>query len=333
MRYTTRIISKDLETIPFDRAFRLADDAADLALATQLQIQQQKFDEAVSRLESAYTNTHEAPSEVSFADQVSLQPLDKTRIVKLARQKSLVEEFIPQYKLDTILQTHVMPQIIRWLAKNYSQQWLREIMTAEGKIDGKLAANKIFDFSREWDRGLYYFLMLDARSSYLKTQYKGEAKQYCSLVPLILYAFKLAHSIPYEQWDPKTLHYVVNTSLCDAMLCDPPPISREELLEIREMGLVYKTGVKAGEPRNPATTYKLYGVQSTAVGGLPELAQTMLTQIWCAHPANRTKYMVLDPHNWDNIPAPLVPENLFHQEKTYKPNYKHEDGGADLPWL
>ena len=130
MKYTTRIITKDLESIPFDRAFRLCDDAAELALATQIQIQQQKFDEAVSRLESEYTASHEAPSEVSFADQVQLAPLDKTRIAKQARQKSLVEEFIPQYKLDTILQTHVMPQIIRWLVKNYSPQWLREVTTA-----------------------------------------------------------------------------------------------------------------------------------------------------------------------------------------------------------
>jgi hypothetical protein len=117
------------------------------------------------------------------------------------------------------------------------------------------------------------------------------------------------------------------------MLCDPPQISREELLEIREMGLVYRTGVKAGDPRNPATTYKLYGVQSTAVGGLPELAQTMLTQIWCAHPVNRTKFMVLDPHNWDNIPAPLVSENIFQPATPANTNKYRNDTATDLPWL
>jgi hypothetical protein len=37
----------------------------------------------------------------------------------------------------------------------------------------------------------------------------------------------------------------------------------------------------------------------------------MLTQIWCAHPENRTKYMVLCPYAWDCIPPPLISNNIF----------------------
>lgn len=329
--YKTRIITKDLESIPFDRAFRLCEDAADLAFQTHRQQADEQFEFEIRRLEQAWTASHEAPSEVSFADQVAYPRLDEKSIRRRARQKSLVEEFIPEYKLDTILQQYVMPQIIRWITRNFSQTGDVTTLTVEGQIDGRKILNKIFDFSKEWDRGLYYFLMLDSRSSYLKTQYKGEAKAYCGLVPLIPYAFKLHHSIPYSSWDRNTLHWVVNDALCSAMLCEPPEVSREELLAIRESGLLFKTGAKQGEPRNPISTYKLYGIQDSLIGDLPELAQTMLTQIWCAHPANRTKYMVLDPLNWDSIPAPLVGETLFKPEilKSEKLQVTTED----LPWM
>lgn len=330
MRYQTLTITRDLRSIPFDRAFRLCEEAVALALATQQQILDDKFSESVLKLEQAYTNANEAPSEVSLADQVTQPRLDRKEIARQTRQKTLVEEFIPQYKLDTTLQLYTMPEIVRWIGRVYSDQWLREVMTAEGQIDGLKAVRSIFDFNQDWDKGLYYFLMLDARSSYIKTQYKGDGRNYCSLVPLILYAFKLLHSIPYSQWDKATLPWAVNESLCNAMLCEIPEVTREELLEIREMGLVFKTGQKAGTTRNPATTYRLTGINSTKIGGLPELAQTMLSQIWCAHPTNRTKYMVLDPHNWDQIPTPLVSEQLFSPIINDKPLLR--DTAALLPW-
>lgn len=335
MRYQTRTITRELKSIPFDKAFRLCEDSVALAIATQQQILDDKFSEQVAYLESQYTAANEAPSEVSFADQVPDPQLDRVKVARQARQKALTEEFIPQYGLDTTLQLYTMPEIIRWIARNFSEQWLSEILTAEGQIDGKKAANAIFDFSQDWDKGLYFFLMLDARSSYIKTQYKGDGRNYCSLVPLIPYAFKLLHSIPYSKWDRSTLHMVVNESLCNSMLCEVPETTKEELLEIREMGLVFKTGQKAGSTRNPATTYRLTGVNSTKIGGMPELAQTMLTQIWCAHPTNRTKYMVLDPHNWDSIPSPLVAEQLFApivKEKSSRRKPDADDNSYDLPW-
>lgn len=326
--YKARVITRDLETIPFDRAFRLCEDAMDLAVATHKQQADQEFQHEIEQLEQAWTASHEAPSEVSFADQVQYPVVDEKRIRYKARQKCLVEEFIPQYKLDTILQQYQMPQIIRWITRGGALG--TEVLTAEGQIDGLLALKKIFDFKSEWDRGLYWFLMLDARSAYLKTQYKGEAKTYCALVPLILYAFKLHHNIPYSKWDRDTLHWVVNEALCQAMLCAiPEGLDREELLAIRDAGLVFKEGAKKGESRNPISTYKLYGVKDSLIGNLPELAQTMLTQIWCAHPTNRTKYMVLDPENWDHIPPPLVGESLFKPD-VLKPN--QESTKEIMPW-
>jgi len=330
MRYQTRTITRDLHSVPFDRAYKLCEEAVALAIATQQQILDDKFLEQVERLEQAYSDMSEAPSEVSLADQVTQPRLDHKKIARQVRQRTLVEEFIPQYKLDTTLQLYTMPEIVRWIGRVYSAQWLREVSTVEGQIDGLKAVRSIFDFNQDWDKGLYYFLMLDARSSYIKTQYKGDGRNYCSLVPLILYAFKLLHSIPYSQWDKATLPWAVNESLCNAMLCEVPEVTREELLEIREMGLVFKTGQKAGTTRNPATTYRLTGINSTKIGGLPELAQTMLSQIWCAHPTNRTKYMVLDPHNWDQIPTPLVSEQLFSPIINDKPLLQNT--ANLLPW-
>lgn len=330
MRYQTLTITRDLHSIPFDKAFRLCEDSVALAIATQQQILDDKFSAEVSRLEQAYTDSHEAPSEVSLADQITVPKLDRAEIARQTRQRTLVEEFIPLYKLDTTLQLYTMPEIIRWIGRVYSPQWLREVSTVEGQIDGLKAVRSIFDFSKDWDKGLYYFLMLDARSSYIKTQYKGDGRNYCSLVPLILYAFKLLHSVPYSKWDKSTLGWAVNESLCSAMLCEVPEVTREELLDIREMGLVFKTGQKAGTTRNPATTYRLTGINSTKIGGLPELAQTMLSQIWCAHPTNRTKYMVLNPQSWDQIPTPLVSEQLFSPIINDKPLLR--DTASLMPW-
>jgi hypothetical protein len=330
MIYQTRTITRDLRSIPFDKAFQLCEDSVALAIATQQQILDDKFQEQVSQLEQHYSDTHEAPSEISFADQLDYPKLDKVRIARQIRQKTLVEEFIPLYKLDTTLQLYTMPEIIRYIARVYSAQWLSEVSTAEGQIDGLKAVRTIFDFSQDWDKGLYYFLMLDARSSYIKTQYKGDGRNYCSLVPLILYAFKLLHSIPYSKWDISTLHWAVNDSLYQAMVCEVPEVTKEELLEIREQGLVFKTGQKAGTTRSAVSTFRLTGINSTKIGGLPELAQTMLTQIWCAHPTNRTKFMVLDPRNWDQLPTPLVSEQLFTPILQDKPLFN--TASNDLPW-
>jgi hypothetical protein len=332
MVYFTHQQTRELKTVKFDQAFQIYTEAADLAWKTQLAIRDQEFEEEVQRLEQAWSDTHEAPSEVSFADRVDLPKLDKVAIERAAGQKALVEEFIPKYNLETILQLYLMPQIIRYISRDFSDQWLREVSTAEGKIDGNRAVNRIFNgFGSDWDKGLYLFLMLDSRATWLKSQYKGEARNYCSLVPLIPYAFKVLHSIPYSQWDKATIHRVVNKSLSDAMLSSKPEATREELLELRELSLLVKTGPKAGTSRKPETTYKLYNLKNTILQNTPELAKAMALQTWCAHPVNRTKFMVLDPENWDYIPAPLVTTQLFKVQPTSRA-LETADPSQDLPW-
>lgn len=316
-----------LRSIPFQTLPQIAEDLYSEKVQEAQEVLDQEFHEEVARRERAYTASHEAPSEVGFADQVVERRVNKALLRYQANQEAIKDIWIPKYKLETVLLS-VMPQIIAHIG-NRLIKW-PEVMTVEGKIDGKKVLSQAFDFSSDWEKGLYLFLMLDSRSPYLTTQYKGESKAYCALVPLILYAFKLNQKIKYSQWDKDTLSWVVNKSLCNAMKWDAPIPSREELIAARELGLTYQSGAKMGQQRNPQSTYKLFATKGGALEGCPDLVGTMLTQIWCAHPQNRTQYMILDPHNWDRMPTPLITENIF--SSVIKKNTQQDDGSADLPW-
>lgn len=316
-----------LRSIPFQNLPSIAEDLYESKVAEAQEVLDQEFHEEVARQEKAYTDSHEAPSEVGFADRVVAKQVNKALLRHNANQEAVRDIWIPKYKLETVLLS-VMPQIIAHIG-NRPVRW-SEVMTAEGLIDGRRVLTQAFDFSSDWEKGLYLFLMLDSRSPYLSTQYKGESKAFCALVPLILYAFKLNQKIKYSQWDPDTLHWVVNKSLCNAMRWNQPTPTREELLAARELGLTYQSGAKMGQQRNPQSTYRLFATKGRALEGYPDLVGAMLTQIWCAHPQNRTQYMVLDPHNWDRMPVPLITENIFSTSITTSTDYK--DNTALLPW-
>ena len=111
------------------------------------------------------------------------------------------------------------------------------------------------------------------------------------------------------------------------MLHVPQEYSREDLLQLRDKGLLWRSGPNMGTLRNPLYTHSLYGMKDTDFGEVPDLAQVMLTQIWCAHPENRTKYMVLTPNDWDKIPESLVAPTLF-----LDPVYTTGSTAND-PWL
>ena len=346
----SRTITRELKSIPFDQCYQIYKEASDDAKHQAEQVNLEKYERYIQNLELEYSETHESPYEGNFSDQYPYQPpLNLASIGRAAGHKAIAEIFIPRYKLDTIASTWVLPQIIQHISRKpfrlaelvenapnvrsalvEGAPNVRSALVEGGKLDCLKMLDHIFDRNSEWDLGLYHFLMLDQRSSYLSTQYKGEAKSFCSLVPLILYAFKLNHAVKYSNWSRRNLEYVVNASLAKAMLCEVPEVSRDELLEARDQGLVYKSGAKAGQMRNPVSTYKLYDTTGTKIHQLPDLAKTMLTQIWCAHPQNRTRYMVLDPKDWDNIPTPLVTDAIFKPEM---PILVLPLADADMPWI
>lgn len=322
------IINKQLRTIPFDKLYEVYEDAAQSAVLGLEQHYEELRLQELERLERAYTDSHEAPSEVSFGDDVPTQGFNKTEVRRKAGQKAATDIWIPRYKLSSLL-ISVMPQIMAHIASKPFR--LEEVTTPEGLIDSNKIIKHAFDFSNPWERGLYIFLMLDSRSAYLPSQYKGEGVQFCALVPLILYAYKLHHKIPYSKWCKRSLSWTVNKSLHEAMLHEGT-YTREQLLHARELGLVYQTGVKRGESRNPQSNFKLWSTKEGCLHGVPHLAQVMLTQIWCAHPSSRTPYMVLDPKNWDIMPTPLITQDIFRQAITPPARGPKPDDSADLPW-
>lgn len=307
---------KSLEQIPFHIAEELFISAYNQVMEEGERQNREKYDAYLEKLEQEYNDTHEGSFEGNFSDSVPYQ--QDASIPPKARKAgfdAIISDFLPKYKMLKEGTTWILPQIMAYLTRKPLD--LETVSTLEGKISGTKMLAHIFDLSNEWDLGLYRVLMLNSRAGYLTTQYKAPAKQYCGLVPLIPYAFKLLKGVKYSQWDRATLHKVVNKDLADAMLCTvPEDLTREEILEARDQGLIYKTGKNAGEMRNPVTTFKLYDTTDTKIHKLPELAKTMLAQIWCAHPENRTKYMILDPMNWDNIPAPLIAHDIFKAPAT-----------------
>lgn len=319
------IINKQLKTIPFDKLYQIYEEAAQSAVEGMEQHLEELRQQEIQRMELAWTDSHEAPSEVGFGDQVDVGTFDRTETRRKAGQKAATDIWIPRYKLGSIL-LPVLPQIMAHIANKPFR--MEEVVTAEGQIDSVKLIKHAFDFSSEWERGLYIFLMLDSRGSYLPSQYKGEGVQFCSLVPLIPYAYKLHHKIPYSKWSRDTLHRSVNKSLCEAMLHEGV-YTREELLAARQLGLVYQDGIKKGQERNAQTSFKLWATKAGCLHGVPHLAQVMLTQIWCAHPSNRTPYMVLDPKNWDIMPSPLIVQDIFKPAKTVA---SKQSSGSDLPW-
>jgi hypothetical protein len=96
-----------------------------------------------------------------------------------------------------------------------------------------------------------------------------------------------------------------------------PQLSKEELLQTRDIALTPKTGAKAGIMRNPSTTYALYVPPTSPLYTLPTLAKIMVLQTWKAHPSLRNSTMILDPLDWDNMPEPLIKEKVFKSSSIF----------------
>lgn len=327
-----KIITADWRSIPWELADEIYNDAADLAEETAL---------------VAYKG--EVLDKYPDAELSKLQLPNKTAVRRRAGNKALVEVFVPRYKLDQF-GINIIAQIVAHIATlnivttGHKEEILADkdvLATVQTLGDGMLHYSDP-DFQQQYAvsglefvkthfktptmMGLYRFLMLDSRSSYLVKQYKGDARSYSALVPLIMSAFKRYHNIPYTAWNRDELKYVVNPELCKAMLYESKTVfSKDELLQLREQGLTWKSGPNVGTLRNPLYTHTLYGLKDTAFENVPDLAQVMLTQIWCAHPDNRTKYMVLDPLDWDRIPPSLINPTIF-----VAPTYLNTS--QDLPW-
>lgn len=225
----------------------------------------------------------------------------------IAKDKELLKQWLSKNKPNSTLLAHIIAYIATKTEFTYT----------DSKIDSKyyIRDNFVHD---DWHAGLYRFLMLDPRGLIITgTQYSSQNRSYSALVPLIMSAHKVMNDIPYSRWSKDGLRVIVNPKLADAMLVEVPSFSKEELISFRNEGLVVLSGSNQGDSRNPKTTPQLYGLSDPYFKPLPTLTQVMLTQIWLAHPDNRTNLMILDPSDWDAMPEPLETSEVFIKQEEY----------------
>lgn len=161
---------------------------------------------------------------------------------------------------------------------------------------------------------------------------KNQTKQpeYGQLTPLILLGLKRSQGYSYEQLKEfSDIKWLLEPPLLEALSVQVTVPQKNRLLEIRDQGLIYRTGKNSGTRRNPETTWQLYGIGDTELGGYPKLLQTMLCQCWLAHPKNRRETMILDPLDWDNMPPPLIDVDVV---KPVTADAKTKVGYMDVPW-
>lgn len=191
---------------------------------------------------------------------------------------------------------------------NYSSWILPQLMAVFGSwklySDGKTTVQE--NCHNDFLRGCWRLTRVP-RSALVKNQTKEP--EYASFTPLVLLGFKRMQGLQYESFRGLPgLEWLLEPKLYEALVTKQsiPNLSKERLLQIREQGLEYRTGPKQGQTRRAESTWQLYGIQGTELGDLPKYTQTILTQCWLAHPQHRKPTMILDPHNWDNQPEPLI---------------------------
>lgn len=222
--------------------------------------------------------------------------------------------------------------LVAWTAdhniKMYNSWMLPQIVAHYGtwKVDPKDPKSTLKrNMSSDWEIGLWKVVIQPSRGVIVRKQSDPVLAQYSALTPLILYGIRQAQGIPYSAWSLDGLEHLVGSDLYEAMTCTVPELDREELIRIRDTGLIIKSGSKAGQSQNPVSAWKLTGILNTPLAGLNRLAISMILQTWVAHPSIRHSAMILNPSDWDNMPEPLTDSKVLVEEPTKPIN--------DLPWL
>lgn len=181
-----------------------------------------------------------------------------------------------------------------------------------------------------WEVGLWKVSTILSRGSLIEYQNRKSGAPYSALVPLIMLGQRLANNIPYSAWSGPGLEHVLGPDLYAAVTySEMPEISTNRLIELRQEGLLIRSGPKAGTLTNPVSAWRLNGLRGTEFSGAPRLFITMLTQTWIAHPSVRHPNMILDPKSWDSMPAPLITSDILVEEQPSKPEVEN----LTLPWL
>lgn len=142
--------------------------------------------------------------------------------------------------------------------------------------------------------------------------------------PLVPYAFKLYKGYEYNNWmkfDERWLgiHFAGLHNARKALLelskpieeeingkitkkPGPYPLETHTLLQLRADALIWSNRVQ------PPTSYNMVAPKNEKYkwfDRLPKCVRYMLLQTWMCNVEHRTKYMILDPLNWDNMPEAI----------------------------
>lgn len=260
----------------------------------------------------------------------------------LLKKQSITE--LPHKDIESMTETELEAFAEKVLSKRCGSWLLPQLVAAFGQwtlvkdSQGSIDVVKTLKHNCENNSAntAYWKISRITRSLLVAAQTK--APEYATLTPLILAGFKRMQGVDYESWRglPK-LEYILEPRLLEAVAVDCPDLGSERLLEIRTQGLTQRSGIKAGQMKPAESTWSLAGIADTELGHLPKLTQTILTQIWLAHPSHRSSLMILDPRDWDRIPEPLIANNVFKtpEPKEIAPLEKNtkETNKTLLPWM
>jgi hypothetical protein len=306
-------VSKDIKDIPFQEVFEIYKEAQQQVLADAETYADEVYQTKIKRLEQNYNdnNPEEGAYEGNFDEVVSKPKVSvPAGMIEKATTDAINAGFLKKYGIE-IHSDWIMPQVVTLLGS------MPTYKNSNGKLSG--LQFKRNNFTSDWLKGIFTMTMISTKGGYLKYMYKSPAKDYAALTPLVLYSQKLVKGTLYNEWDPEEIGHIVHSELAEAMLYEVPELTLANIIANRTEGLTIKSGASKGEVKNPLTTSRLTGLSNPDFRQIPYLVQIMLTQIWLAHPANRTKYMILDPSNWDNkggMPVPIIAADVLRGPNT-----------------
>jgi len=258
----------------------------------------------------------------------------------LLQKQSITE--LPHKTIESMTEVELEDFAQKVLSKRCGSWLLPQLVAAFGRwqlvsVDGKpdVLATLKRNCEHNSENTAYWRISRITRSLLVASQTRSP--EYATLTPLILAGFKRMQGVSYESWRglPK-LEYVLEPRLLEAVCVTYPDLGSKRLLEIRTQGLMTRSGKSAGQLKSAETTWSLNGISDTELGHLPKLTQSMLAQIWLAHPVHRSTLMILDPNNWDRVPEPLIAPTIFNtevKESTALAETPKETAKTLLPWM
>lgn len=244
------------------------------------------------RIADEYNATHEDQIEAeSYEGGYDALGLKEFNWILNRATQAQFDEFVLEFS-----KRHSLPKHASWLMPQILAKFASVPLgprDSEGKYSGSDLSRNMFEYPAI--AGAMLLTIFSKRSILISSQTSPTMRNYCNLVPLVLYAFKLYHKIPYSSWH--SLRHIVEPNLLAAMYTSKPNVSTELILELREEAL---------KGKSPESTFVLLPPAGSKLYTIPVLSRIMLCQTWCAHPSNRTENMILNFTDWDNMPEPLI---------------------------